>query len=231
MLRYYKLIQCVASKTGSYHRKMSQMSSKFANIPSKKRGFDSETYANMLDSCARNDNSTALSGKRDVKSMKKIRFLEGSLNNYLSNLYQKLKTEKPNSKVSFANFLRMKPAKKVLANFINRWTCLRTQHQHVAIKLKMLKTHSTLVPIYSNSILMYSSNIFHPIMIFERFSIYVRLLSTITNSDKRVKLRPKPDQARREKRKKKKFSRKTKKPDFEEDFQHQITLFRLHTKG
>ena len=96
------------------------MSSKCVNIPSNKRGFDSETYADMLDSCARDDNSTALSGKWDVKSMKKIRFLEGSLNNYLSNLYQKLKTEKPNSKVSFANFLRMKPAKKVLANFINR---------------------------------------------------------------------------------------------------------------
>ena len=71
------------------------MSSKIVNIPDNKCGFDPETYAKVFDFYARDDNSTALPGKRGVKSIKKIKFRKRSLNDHLSNLYQKLKAEKP----------------------------------------------------------------------------------------------------------------------------------------
>ena len=42
---------------------------------------------------------------------------------------------------SFSTFSRMRPNKFVLANFANRNTCLCTQHQNLALRLKMLKKY------------------------------------------------------------------------------------------
>ena len=52
------------------------------------------------------------------------------------------------------------------------------------------------------AILKYSSNVFHRMEIFQRFSKRVRLLSTITISEKKLKLRSSLDQAKKEQRKK-----------------------------
>ena len=61
------------------------------------------------------------------------------------------------------------------------------------------------------AILKYSSNVFHRMEIFQRFSKRVRLLSTITISEKKLKLRSSLDQAKKEQRKKWKLLRKQRK--------------------
>ena len=101
----------------------------------------------MLEFYARDDNFTALPGKRDAKMIntQKVRVQKRSQNDYLTNLYQKLKAEKMNIKVSFSTFAKMRPANYVLANFVNRRSCLCTKHQNVALKLKMLKGYDNLV--------------------------------------------------------------------------------------
>ena len=42
----------------------------------------------------------------------------------------------------FTSFARMRPKNFVLANFANRRTCLCTQHQNYALKLKMLRKYT-----------------------------------------------------------------------------------------
>ena len=89
---------------------MCRSTSKNLNIQSTKRGFDPEIHAKVLKFYGRDDNSTALPGKRDAKRVKKVRIQKRCLNAYLSNLYHKLKAEQPDLKVSFATFAKMRPA-------------------------------------------------------------------------------------------------------------------------
>ena len=43
---------------------------------------------------------------------------------------------------SLTSFARMRPKNFVLANFANRGTCLCTQHENYALKLKMLRKYT-----------------------------------------------------------------------------------------
>ena len=56
---------------------------------------------------------------------------------------------------SFTSFTRMRPKNFVLANFANRRTCLCTQHQNFALKLKMLKKYAP-VPTNPEAFVKYS---------------------------------------------------------------------------
>ena len=87
--------------------------------------------------------STTLHGKRDTKKVKRKRKLveKRVLNNYLHHLYEKFMSENIEIPCSFLTFARMRPNNFVLANFANRKTCLCTQHQNLALKLKMLKKY------------------------------------------------------------------------------------------
>ena len=78
-------------------------------------------------------------GKRDSKKVKSKRIQKRNLNDYLRNLYSKFLSEYPSSVISLAKFARLRPAHCALANFTNRNTCLCTQHQNIALKLKMVK--------------------------------------------------------------------------------------------
>ena len=149
ILRKYKLIEYAAVKTSSDHRKLCRSKSNVFNFEKNKRGFDLDLYEQTLEFYALDEVSTALPGKRDAKKVKKrkARLQKRSLNDYLSNLYKKLKAEKPYLKVSFSSFAKMQPANYVLANFVNRRSCLCTRHQNVALQLKMLKTHNKTVPV------------------------------------------------------------------------------------
>ena len=149
ILRKYKLLKYTAEKTGNDRRKMGKETSKVLNVCRKNRGFDQNIYKEVIDFFNRDYVSTALPGKKDVisltnKTRKRVKIQK--LNDYLSNLYQKLITEKPSLKLSFATFARMTPANFMLANFVNRRSCLCTQHQNLALKLKMLKRHNNAVP-------------------------------------------------------------------------------------
>ena len=57
----------------------------------------------------REDNSTVLPGKRDVKIHKKIVMQKRILNDYLHNLHQKFLMEFPDLKISLSSFCRLRP--------------------------------------------------------------------------------------------------------------------------
>ena len=127
-------------KTGTNRNKLSKVSSKLLITKPKKRQEDVEFKKNLVkDFYCRDDNSTTMPGKRDSKKVKSKRIQKRNLNDYLRNLYSKFLSEYPSSVISFAKFARLRPAHCALANFTNRNTCLCTQHQNIALKLKMLK--------------------------------------------------------------------------------------------
>lgn len=80
-----------------------------------------------------------------VKKLKKRRFQRRTLNDYLSSLYLKLMAEKPELKVSFATFAKMRPAHYVLVNFIKGRSYLCTKNKNMPLRLKMLKTYNKLI--------------------------------------------------------------------------------------
>ena len=79
------------------------------------------------------------------------------LNDYLSNLYEKFKTEYPEDALSFSSFCRMRPPNILLVNFTTRNACLCTRHQNLSLKLKsfqalkVVETHNPDMFIKSNS--------------------------------------------------------------------------------
>ena len=143
ILRKYKLIHYAARRTNTFRRKLSKGSNKVINPNKSKRGFKPNLYKVVINFYNRDDVSTALPGKRDAKKVKqgKPRIQKQVLINYLSNLHQKFVSEHTNMSSSFTSFARMRSKIFVLANFANMRTCLCTQHQNYAFKLKMLRKY------------------------------------------------------------------------------------------
>ena len=140
ILRKYKLIHYAARRT---NRKLSKGLNKVINPNKSKRGFKPNLYKAVINFYNRDDVSTALPGKRDAKKVKqgKPRIQKRVLINYLSNLHQKFVSEHTNMSCSFTSFARMRSKIFVLANFADMRTCLCTQHQNYALKLKMLRKY------------------------------------------------------------------------------------------
>ena len=143
ILRKYKLVHYAARRTNADRRKLSKGLSKVINPNKSKRGFEPNLYKVVINFYNRDNVSTALCVKRDAKKVKqgKPRIQKWVLNNYLSNLHQKLVSEHTNMSCSFISFARMRVKNFVLTNFANRRTCLYTQHQNYALKLKMLRKY------------------------------------------------------------------------------------------
>lgn len=87
----------------------------------------------------RPDNSTTLPGKRDTKTTGKEVKQKHVLNDYMLNLYEKFKLERPDIKISKTCFFKLRPPHVMLAHFANRRTCLCTRHQNLALKIKSLQ--------------------------------------------------------------------------------------------
>ena len=143
ILRKYKLIHYAARRTNTFRRKLSKGLNKVINPNKSKRGFKPNLYKVAINFYYHNDVSTALPGKRDAEKVKqgKPRIQKRVLINYLSNLHQKFVSEHTNMSCSLTSFARMRPKNFALANFANRGTCLCTQHQNYALKLKMLRKY------------------------------------------------------------------------------------------
>ena len=137
------LIHYAARRTNTDRRKLSKGLSKEINPNKSKRGFEPNLYEVVINFYNRDNVSTALCGKRDAKRVKQVkpRIQKWVLNDYLSNLHEKLVSEHTNMSCSFTSFARMRPKNCVLTNFANWRTCLYTQHQNYALKLKMLRKY------------------------------------------------------------------------------------------
>ena len=111
----------------------------------------------MISFYNRNDVSTALPGKRDAKKVKrgKAPIQKRVLNDYFSNIHQKFLSEHSNISCSFTSFAWMRPKDFVLTNFVNRRTCLSTQHQNYALKWKILRKYTD-IPTNSEAFVKYS---------------------------------------------------------------------------
>ena len=142
ILRKFKLIYYTARRTNTDWRKLLKGLSKVINPNKSKRGFEPNLYKAVINFYNLDDVSTALPGKRDAKKVKqgKPHIQKRVLNDYLSNLHQKLVSEHTNMSCSFTPLTRMRSKNSVLANFANRWTCLCTQHY--PLKLKKLRKYA-----------------------------------------------------------------------------------------
>ena len=92
----------------------------------------------------RDDVSTALSRKEEVKRVRKGTIFQSRvLNDYLRNPFQRFIAKGPHVKVPFSFFVKMRPSYYIFTNFVKRRSCLCTQHQkNKAFKLKMLKRYN-----------------------------------------------------------------------------------------
>ena len=143
ILRKYKLIHYAAKRTNIDRRKLLKRLSKVINPNKSKRGFEANLYKAVTNFYNRDDVSTAPPRIRDAEKVKqgKPRIQKRVLNDYLSNLHQKFVSEHTSMSWSFRTFGRMRPKNFALANFANRRTCLSTQYQNYALKLKMLRKY------------------------------------------------------------------------------------------
>ena len=139
-MRKFKLIHYTARRTNTDWRKLLKGLSKVINPNKSKRGFEPNLYKAVINFYNLDDVSTALPGKHDAKKVKqgKPHIQKRVLNNYLSNLHQKLVSEHTNMSGSFTSLTRMRS--KNSANLANRWTCLCTQHY--PLKLKKLRKYA-----------------------------------------------------------------------------------------
>ena len=88
----------------------------------------------------REDNSRTQPGKQDAKRLKKGEKVQTHvLTDYLTNLYNKFKSENPNLKISFTSFCRSRPKYILTAAFSSRSSCLCTKHQNAALTIKALR--------------------------------------------------------------------------------------------
>lgn len=132
-------------KTNTDKGKLLKVKGKIINLHKETRGFDPVTHSRVLEFYHRDDVSTAPPGKRDSTKIKiKSHIQKRVLNDYLSNLHQKFVPENTDWKCSFATFVRLTPKNFVFATFLSRKTCLCTQHQNYALKLKMQKKYITI---------------------------------------------------------------------------------------
>ena len=178
----------------------------------KKRVFNPDVYTQVLEFCAKDDISTALPVKRDVKKLKKRRFQKKTLNDYLSKLYLKLMVENTELKVPFATLAKMRPAHYIQTNFINRKSSICTKHQSMALKLKMFKTHNKLIFIKNCTT---NKNI-------QMTLIHIQSPSTITKNGKRSKSYASQNQVRKIKKKIKIVKQTKSKQDFEDQLSLQV---------
>ena len=144
ILRMYKLIHYAAKRTNTDRRKLSKELSEVINPNISKRGFEPNPYKAVINFYNHDDVSTTLPGKRDASKVKqgKPRIQKRVLKDCLSNLHQKFVSEHTNMWCSFTSFARMRPKNFVPVNFANRRTCLCTQQQNYALKLKMLRKYT-----------------------------------------------------------------------------------------
>lgn len=78
-------------------------------------------------------------GKRDTKTTGKEVKQKHVLNDYMLNLFEKFKLERPDIKISKTCFFKLRPPPVMLAHFASRRTCLCTRHQNLALKIKSLQ--------------------------------------------------------------------------------------------
>ena len=157
ILRTYKLIHYAARRANADRRKLSKGLSKVINPNKSKRGFEPNLYKAVINFYNRDDvlpHSTENATPKKVKQGKPC-IQKQVLNDYLSNLHQKFVSEHTNMSCSFTSFARMRSKIFVLANFANMRTCLCTQHQNYALKLKMLRKYK-IIPTNPEAFVKYS---------------------------------------------------------------------------
>jgi hypothetical protein len=93
-----------------------------------------------VDYMERDDISIQMPGKNDAKKHEGEKHQTRILNDYLSNIYDKFKTENIDTKISFSLFCKMRPNYILLTSLISRNTCLCSKHQNMAMKLKCLRS-------------------------------------------------------------------------------------------
>ena len=95
----------------------------------------------ILDFLHRDDNSTCLPGKKDVKKVGKAKKQKRVLTDFIQNLHAKFCSEYPQSKVGLTLFKKTRPPNILPVHWGSRQTCLCTKHQNMSLLLRAVKKH------------------------------------------------------------------------------------------
>jgi len=147
ILKKYKCLHLLSRETGIGRKVLKGVRSKSVlTLARNRRVTERETVKKLVtEFMERDDVSINMPGKNDCthvgKGNKGEKKQTRVLNDYLGNLYEKLKSENPSVHVSQTVFRRLRPKNILLTKMISRNTCLCTKHQNFAMKLKALRSH------------------------------------------------------------------------------------------
>ena len=160
IVKKYRQMKTLREINMTNRRKLAKVEAKSVKVRNTRKLplIEKRVQAKVIDFFKR-DNSRMMPGKKDAKRIGKggPKLQKRILNDYFSNLYEKIITEYPEDLLSFSSFCRMRPPTYLLVNFTTRNACLCTRHQNVALKLKSLQalkiveTHNPDALIKSNS--------------------------------------------------------------------------------
>ncbi|XP_053389868.1 uncharacterized protein LOC128552829 [Mercenaria mercenaria] len=140
-MKKYKCSTLLSKVTGLCRHRLNKNQSKRHQIEKSARVSTVKTHQGKVEAfMKREDNSRTQPGKQDAQRLKKgVKVQTHVLTDYLTNLYNKFKSENPNLKISFTSFCRSRPKYILTAAFSSRSSCLCTKHQNASLTIKALR--------------------------------------------------------------------------------------------
>ena len=148
IVKKYRCTSLLATRTGFCRHKLGQAENKNHQVQKSLRNSIVKRHQGVSEEfLKREDNSKFQPGKADEKKINKTEKKQTYiLTDYLSNLYNKFKSENPTLKISFTSFCRSRPKYILLTAFSSRSACLCTKHQNAVLSLKVLKREGIDIP-------------------------------------------------------------------------------------
>ena len=149
IVKKYKCASLLSRNTGLCRHRLGQSDNKNHQVQKSLRNSIVRKHQRRVEEfLKREDNSKFQPGKADVKKVNKTEKKQTYiLTDYLSNLYNKFKSENPSLNISFTSFCRARPKYILLTAFSSRSSCLCTKHQNAVLSLKVLKREGIDIPV------------------------------------------------------------------------------------
>ena len=147
ILKKYRGMKYIFNETTLNRHRLAKVKSKELTPSRRQRLVDHQERMRKLvrDFLSRDENNRILPNKNDVtKNPDGIMQPKRTLTDYLESFHKQFCMENSQIKISRATFCRYRPAHILTVSFALRRTCLCNKHQHMYLKLKALKQHTTL---------------------------------------------------------------------------------------
>lgn len=149
IVKKYKIIKHLSYKTGLCRHQLSKSTTKNHQIRTSRRSSRLHKYkSEVVEFLKLEDNRRTQPGKNDAKRLKKGEKVQVHiLTDYLHNLFNKFRSENPDTKMSLASFCRCRPKYIYKTAFTSRLSCLCTKHTNAALAVKALRRAGMEIPL------------------------------------------------------------------------------------